>query len=78
MASLLVAAVGPSPSAFPLLLSCVCLLAMSFSSGSVRERRDGAFQLLRNYYSLHSGLAASDVSLCVAECSKGTTGFVHP
>lgn len=63
----LVAAVGPSPLAVPLLPSHVCLLAMCFCSGSTRERRNGAFQLLRNYHSLHSSLAASDVSLCSEE-----------
>ena len=64
VASPLVRAVGPSPLAFPLLLSCACLLAMCFSSESIMERRNEAFQLLRNYHSLHSSLAASDASLC--------------
>lgn len=44
VASLLVAAAGPSPLALSLLLSGVC-----FSSRSIRERRNGAFQLPRNY-----------------------------
>ena len=70
VASPLLAALGPSPLTFPLLLSCGCLVAMCFSE-SVREGRNRAFQLLRNYHSLDSSLAASDASLCSRGASRG-------
>lgn len=38
VASPMVAAVGPSPLSFPLQPSCMCLLVVCFSSGSVRDR----------------------------------------